>query len=403
VREGWEVKRLGEVILPSGTVDPTKSPDKTFLYVDVSSVSNQTFEIEETSEIIGRNAPSRARRQIKSGDVIFATIRPTLKRIAIIPPHLDGEVCSTGYFVFRPKPNLDHKFLYYYLFTDNFMGAMERLQTGASYPAVNDAQVKEQKITFPSFPEQKRIVAILDEAFEGIAAAVANAEKNLANARELFESYLNSVFRKGGHGWIETTLGNICKFHGGSQPPKTEFSKEWKEGYVRLIQIRDYKTDNHVVYIPKKKAKRFCNASDVMIGRYGPPLFQILRGIEGAYNVALMKAIPNENLITKDFLYYFLKNGDILRYIINSSSRAAGQIGLNKATLEPYPISYPNKKEQTKIVSSLGNLYDDIQRLETIYQQKLDSLAELKQAILQKAFAGELTAQPEQVLQEAVA
>lgn len=88
-------------------------------------------------------------------------------------------------------------------------------------------------------------------------------------------------------GWKQVTLGDIALFQGGSQPPLSVFSSQKKAGYIRLVQIRDYKTDKYATYIPEKLAKRFCKQDDIMIGRYGPPIFQILRGIEGAYNVAV--------------------------------------------------------------------------------------------------------------------
>ena len=111
---------------------------------------------------------------------------------------------------------------------------------------------------------------------------------------------------------METKLGDVCQLVGGSQPPKSVFSKSKTVDNIRLIQIRDYKSDNHVVYIPRAQARRFCSADDVMIGRYGPPLFQILRGLDGAYNVALMKAVPDESQLSRDFLFYFLKHSTIL-------------------------------------------------------------------------------------------
>ena len=145
-------------------------------------------------------------------------------------------------------------------------------------PHISAREVVSVPICFPeSKAEQKRIVAILDETFSAIAKAKENAEKNLANARELFESYLNRVFTQQGDGWEETQLGEVVTFQGGSQRPKSVFVKEKKPGYIRLIQIRDYKSDKHIVFIPEKVARRKCDASDVMIGRYGPPLFQILR------------------------------------------------------------------------------------------------------------------------------
>jgi type I restriction enzyme S subunit len=138
-----------------------------------------------------------------------------------------------------------------------------------------------------------------------------------------------------------------------------------------------------------------------MIGRYGPPLFQILRGLDGAYNVALVKAIPDERQLSKDFLFYFLKNREILSYIIHSSSRAAGQSGLNKETIEPYPIAFPSLARQVEIVCSLRKCEQECERLEAYYEQKQANLADLKQSILQKAFSGELSSPPSQAIKEA--
>ena len=124
---GWQSKPLGELLLRTETTNPTLRPDEEFDYIDVSCVSNVTHEIETTQRLMGRDAPSRARRLGRSGDVLFATIRPTLQRIAVVPPELDRQVCSTGYFVLRPCNEIEHRFLFYSLFTEQFMGAMEGL------------------------------------------------------------------------------------------------------------------------------------------------------------------------------------------------------------------------------------------------------------------------------------
>lgn len=192
--EGWEEKRLVELIEKSGTIDPRKKPDVSFQYVDVSSVSNKTFRIVETSEILGKDAPSRARRLIESGDVIFATVRPTLRRIAVVPPNLDQEVCSTGYFVFRTKPELKNIFLYYFLFTERFMDEMESLQTGTSYPAVNDTQVKNTVIPLPPHEEQIRIAKILDQLANETRRLASIYEQKLAALAELKQSLLHKAF-----------------------------------------------------------------------------------------------------------------------------------------------------------------------------------------------------------------
>ena len=128
-------------------------------------------------------------------------------------------------------------------------------------------------------------------------------------------------------GWKQVTLGDIALFQGGSQPPLSVFSSQKKAGYIRLVQIRDYKTDKYATYIPEKLAKRFCKQDDIMIGRYGPPIFQILRGIEGAYNVALIKALPQG--VDKEFLYHTLKREDLFEYIDLLSRRTSGQTGVD--------------------------------------------------------------------------
>ncbi len=212
MKKGWATKTLGEVLQKTETVNPLQKPNAEFDYIDVSSVSNLTFQIEETQRLTGKDAPSRARRLVKANDVIFATVRPTLQRIAIVPDSLNDQVCSTGYLVLRPKSEIDHRFLFYSLFTQQFMGQMESLQKGASYPAVTDGEVRSQLLSFPLLPEQRRIVGILDEAFAGIATAKANTEKNLQNARALFESHLQAVFTQRGEGWVNAKLDDVCGF-----------------------------------------------------------------------------------------------------------------------------------------------------------------------------------------------
>ncbi|QNC81164.1 restriction endonuclease subunit S [Klebsiella quasipneumoniae] len=148
-------------------------------------------------------------------------------------------------------------------------------------------------------------------------------------------------------------IRDVCDFVGGSQPPKSQFIYEPKPGYVRLIQTRDYKTDAFPTYIPKSSTKKFCNEYDIMIGRYGPPIFQICRGLKGAYNVALLKVIPKEG-VSRDFLYYFLKQDSVFQYVDKLSARTGGQTGVDLVSLKNYPVRIPEKIEhQEKLVAIL--------------------------------------------------
>ncbi len=145
------------------------------------------------------------------------------------------------------------------------------------------------------------------------------------------------------------TVGEVIDFQGGSQPDKKYFEYEASPDNIRLIQIRDYKSDKYITYIPKTMAKRFCTADDIMIGRYGPPIFQILKGIEGSFNVALMKATPK--IGNREFVRQFLKQDCLLEYLEGLSKRTAGQDGIQMDKLKAYPFPYPPIELQEQFAS----------------------------------------------------
>ena len=149
-------------------------------------------------------------------------------------------------------------------------------------------------------------------------------------------------------------IEDVCDFVGGSQPPKSGFVSTPKDGYVRLIQIRDYKSDTFPTYIPTDSTKKFCDKNDIMIGRYGPPIFQICRGLTGAYNVALLKAKP-KMCINREYLYYFLKQDAVFQYVDKLSARTGGQTGVDLVSLNKYPICLPEDiQDQKNLVSVLS-------------------------------------------------
>ncbi|WP_213189200.1 restriction endonuclease subunit S [Cloacibacterium caeni] len=156
------------------------------------------------------------------------------------------------------------------------------------------------------------------------------------------------------------TINDVCDFIGGSQPPKSIFSDKKLPNYIRLVQTRDFKTDNFITYIPRDSTTKFFKKDDIMIGRYGPPIFQIFRGMEGAYNVALLKAKPKSN-INNDYLFYFLKQKNVFEYVDKLSARTGGQTGVDLVSLNKYPIFLPDLPTQQKIASVLSALDDKIE------------------------------------------
>ena len=184
-------------------------------------------------------------------------------------------------------------------------------------------------------------------------------------------------------GWLNRAIDDNITFSGGSQPPREVFTSEPKKDYIRLIQIRDYKTDKYLTYIPKKMAKKFCTESDVMIGRYGPPIFQILRGIEGAYNVALIKATPKEG-VNREFMFYYLNLDSLFRVIDSHSQRTSGQTGIEMDVLKSYPMPLPPLSEQKKIAQILSTWDKAI----TTTEQLLANSQQQKKALMQQLLTG---------------
>ncbi len=194
--------------------------------------------------------------------------------------------------------------------------------------------------------------------------------------------------------WQLLTIADVATFSGGSQPPRSTFSFSPRAGYIRLIQIRDYKTSAYETYIPEHLAKKKCNETDIMIGRYGPPIFQILRGIDGAYNVALIKASPTY-LIEQQYLFFFLKTTKLFELMDMLSQRSSGQTGVELPALKAYPIPLPSREEQTIIANALSDVDALIFELEKLIAKK----QAIKTATMQQLLTGK-TRLPQFALRE---
>ena len=153
-------------------------------------------------------------------------------------------------------------------------------------------------------------------------------------------------------------LLDVCDFQGGSQPPKEEWSFEKHDGYIRMLQIRDFTQIERVTpeYVKINGSTKTCSADDVLIARYGASLGKILTGLSGAYNVAIMKSIPNEIVLNKKYLYYYLKSPYFQTRICNVGSRAA-QAGFSKEDLSKLEIKCPTLEKQAYISQILQKLF----------------------------------------------
>ena len=291
----------------------------------------------------------------------------------------DRVIVSPLYNVFSVSDGLDRQFLYYYLRSDIGRQIIKEKASGSVRDNLKLNMLKEMTIPNINLKEQQKCVSILDKLQGLIHARQDELQKldELIKARfvEMFgDPVLNQknfpVYR----------MDEVVDFQGGSQPDKKYFEYEPTEDNIRLIQIRDYKSDKYITYIPKSLAKRFCTTDDIMIGRYGPPIFQILQGIEGSFNVALMKATPKTG--NREFIRYFLKQDCLLHYLESMSQRTAGQDGIQMDKLKAYPFPMPPMKLQEEF----EHLVKQVDKSKVIVQKALDEAQTLFDSLMQKYF-----------------
>lgn len=379
MRAGWEIKKLGEVV---EVLDKLRRPitkrdriEGDYPYYGATGILSyvQGYIFTEKLVLIGEDGA-----KWDSGD-----------KTSFIA---EGKYWVNNHaHVVRPirKIILDEWIVYFLNFSD-----LTPFITGMTVPKLNQEKMRGIPIPLPPLPEQQRIVTILDEAFAAIAKANANAEQNLKNAKELFESYLQGVFEKKGEGWEAKNLGEVAKFSQGIQVGLEHHISEPKNGYVRFIRIIDYTQDtDDIRFVPDPGQKYFVNKDDVVMVRYGSP-GMIGRGKEGVIANNLFKIIIEKTGLSNDFLCLCLSQKHIQSFL--STQGSATMPALNFGQLKNVLIDFPTSiSEQQSIVRQLDALRAETQRLEAIYQQKLADLEELKKSILQKAFAGELKTEVE--------
>jgi type I restriction enzyme S subunit len=300
-----------------------------------------------------------------------------------------------------PHGNLHYKFLYYNLLSN--VELLNNLGTGATFKELSGGKLKEVAIPLPPLEEQKRIVAILDEAFEGLDRAAANAKKNLANARELFDSHLNAVFTQEGEGWIEKPLGDLVKIKHGFAFKSEYFTSSGD--YVLLTPGNFFEKGG---YRDRGQKQKYYAGPlpDGYILEEGDMLLAMTEQAPGLLGSPLIVPVANRFLHNQRLGLIQVKEGaawcgKFFAHLFNSSkfrsrvhSDASG-VKVRHSSPEKIcavTVSFPTSLPvQVSIAERLNDLRDETERLQELYVEKSAAVASLKQSILQKAFAGELT------------
>lgn len=187
-------------------------------------------------------------------------------------------------------------------------------------------------------------------------------------------------------GWKTYKLGSICEFHGGSQPPKGEWIKSPEDGYVRMLQIRDFtkSRDFDIEYVRLTDKLRLCKADDILIGRYGASVGKILTGLAGAYNVAIIKATPDESVVCKPFIRRVFETPGFQELLQKVSTQRTAQAGFSREDIADYEVSLPSLPEQQRIVDILDQEFAKIDALKANAEKSLQAAKDLFQATLKK-------------------
>ena len=303
--------------------------------------------------------------------VIFGDHTQVLKFVVF-----DFVLGADGVKILKPKEKIDPKYFYFFL---------QNIDLGSLGYARHYRLLKEINVAYPkSLLEQQRIVSILDECFAAIAKALANAEQNLKNAKELFESYLQGVFENGN--WETKTIEMVCdEIFAGGDAPKINFSTEQSEKHKIPIYANAVKDRGLYGYTDFARVTKPC----VTISARGSGTGHTeLRNEPFLPIVRLIVCIPDTNQMSPEFLKYTIDN-----LVIQRSGSAIPQ--LTVPMIKEYKIPVPTVEEQKQLIEKAETLRAETQRLEAIYHQKLLNLEELKKSVLQKAFAGELKTERE--------
>ncbi len=396
MKAGWTIKPLGEVCEVIGGGTPSKdNPAYYSGQIPWATVRDMRQEVitETECRITSEAVKSSATNIIPAGNVVIAT-RVGLGKVCLLAQDTAINQDLRG-IIPRDPNSLSVRFLFWWL--KSIADVIVAEGTGATVQGVKLPFVKSLRIPALPLPEQHRIVAILDEAFDGIATAKANAEKNLQNARALFESHLQSVFAERGDGWVDhkKPLADMCKLIVDCEH-KTAPTQEEGIPSIRTPNIGKGKLLLDGVYRVSEETYREWTRraeplpGDLILAREAPAgnVAVIPDDTKVCLGQRTVLIRPNRTVFEPEFLSWLLLQPKMQQKLL-AHSRGATVQHINMKDIRALHIgAIPPLSEQRRIVANVGDASEETQRLESIYQRKLTALDELKQSLLHQAFSG---------------
>uniref|UniRef100_E6QLE9 Putative Restriction modification system DNA specificity domain n=1 Tax=mine drainage metagenome TaxID=410659 RepID=E6QLE9_9ZZZZ len=447
--KNWAHCTVADITTPIETIDFAGSNEHEVSYVDIGSINNKSNIILEPKHYRLSEAPSRARQIIKSGDVLFSTVRPYLRNIAQVPESLDGQIASTGFAVLRAPSGVNARYLFYKAISYPFVSALSGVQYGASYPAVRDEQVRAQLIELPPTQEQRRIVAKIEELFSELDKGV----EALTTAREQLKAYRQSVLKhafegKLTDGWRIENAGKIeeadilsgrlvkereeryrdsirdwqaalAKWRteggGDAKPAKPSSPRELSKlakagsnnGRWALLELGDVLSVSSGTGLTSQQMREgpypvyggngingshdeyFVDRPELTIGRVGAKC--------GVTHITIPKCWVTDNaLIVKPLIKSFNKR--FFKWLLdtknlNGLGSSTGQPVISGSKIYPVMIVVPSLHEQSEVVRILEDKIGAADRMTAEIDEELVRSNALRQSILKEAFSGQFVAQ----------
>jgi len=373
-------------------------PEREFDYVTVSCVDGEQGKVEQTEKEIGKDAPSRAKREIQAGDVIVSTTRPYLRAFAIVPEELDRAICSTAFAVLTPGEDVLTKFLWYAVRFEDFVNQLKKKQRGASYPAVGIKDVKNSKIPVPLLEEQKMIVDKLDNIFESVEEIRDEQEKVEEKYDITFNSALREYIPSRDSDVNTIRFGDTGEIYGGGTPTRSK--DEYWNGSIPWVSAKDMglrKISDSQDHMTEEAFEQSSAAKSVPENS----LIFVMRSsiLEHTFPVSLttdqitinqdLKTLIPKEVIDPEYLLYTL-----LRYeqqILKKCSKEGTTVAsLDSGPLYDFKLPVPDPERQGEVVDRIENIDKKIEEVRINVERHNDIFDDLPKSVLAEAFKGNL-------------
>lgn len=412
----WMNVKISDVTVKGEQRKPNDSEE--FIYVDIGSINRDLKKIESPQFLLGKDAPSRARKVIKRGDILVSLTRPNLNAVALVGENYDQQIASTGFEVISPM-FVESKYLFSLVRTQNFINEISKQEQGALYPAAKSSDVQAYEFPLPPLAEQQEIVRQLDV----MLAQVEQIKARLDAIPAILKKFRQSVLADAVSGklleqdvnFTNYKLSEISEFQNGYAFKSNWFTKEGDHQVIKLGNIRDdfLYIENAPSFVEVEVANQFKkfkpNVGDLLISMTGTRfkqdygyVCQVSEDANLLINQRVGRIIPNKTLVNSSYLLLCLRSDLFRQEFFKGETGGVNQGNVGSKHIEQIELNIPSLEYQNGIVDLTDTLFRSVEHIDASTQSAQKRVNLLTQSILAKAFSGELTAEWREQHQELI-